>query len=361
MEQILYNHLVKLRVEAKNSEEHIYLEKQLEKYEEILKKSDKRFVILPIKYHEVWRQYKSHEAVDWVAEDIRLDKDFHDWNTKLNADERWFITYILAFFASFDGIVNENLTERFMSEVQIPEARAFYAFQIRIETVHSEVYSRLIEAYVSDPTEQEKVFNALEHFPSIRKMADWAMKWTQSDLPFNRRILAYTCIEGIMFSGPFSAIYWLKKRGLMAGLTHSNELISRDEGLHMAFGVLIHNLLKYPADNDTIIEIVSETVALCHEFISESLPCSLIGMNQKDMNTYIEFVADRLLTQLSVPKIYNVSNPFVGWMELISMENKTNFFEKPVAEYNKATTNYGIINKTSTGGDVKNSELLEDF
>lgn len=342
----------------RSSDELSHLERQLEKYEEILIKTEKRFVILPIRYHEVWRQYKSHEAVDWVAEDIRLEKDLIDWNTRLTNDERYFIKYILAFFASFDGIVNENLTERFMSEVQIPEARAFYAFQVRIETVHSEVYSRLIEAYITDPEEQSIVFNALSHFPSIRKMADWAIKWTHSTLPFNRRILAYTCIEGIMFSAQFAAIFWLKKRGLMAGLTHSNELISRDEGLHMAFGVLMHSLLKYKADIGTIHDIVRESVSLCHEFISESLPVSLIGMNAGEMSQYIEYVADRLLTQLNVSKLYNVQNPFVGWMELISMENKTNFFEKPVAEYQKATTNFSIINKT---GATSSKEILDDF
>ena len=341
----------------RSSDELIYLENQLEKFEEILIKTEKRFVILPIRYHEVWRQYKSHEAVDWVAEDIRLEKDIHDWNNKLNANERQFITYILAFFASFDGIVNENLTERFMSEVQIPEARAFYAFQVRIETVHSEVYSRLIETYITDPSEQEKVFNALENFPAIRKMADWAFKWTNSKLPFNRRILAYTCIEGIMFSAQFASIFWLKKRGLMAGLTHSNELISRDEGLHAQFGILMHSLLKYKADINTIHEIVSESVELCKEFIVESLPVSLIGMNSKEMMQYIEYVADRLLSQMNVEKLYNSKNPFNDWMTLISMENKTNFFEKPVAEYSKATANYDTINNTKSS----NLEILEDF
>ena len=335
----------------------LHIEKELEKYEPLLIENNNRFVILPINYHDIWKMYKKHQSTYWVAEEIDLLKDIDHWNKELSPNDRHFITYVLAFFASFDGIVNENLTERFMSEVQIPEARSFYGFQIMIENVHSEVYSLLIDTFISDPLEKDKIFKAIENFPSIKKMAQWAIKWTKSDLPFNRRILAYTCIEGIMFSGPFSSIYWIKKRGIMPGLTFSNELISKDEGLHMEFGILMHNSLKYPANTNIIHEIVTECVDLCREFINESLPCKLIGMNSNDMTQYIEYVADRLLIKLGAPKIWNSTNPFVGWMEMISLETKTNFFERKVAEYSKSKSNMDII----TGTTNNTNTILEDF
>lgn len=336
----------------------LHIEKKLEQFEPLLIENKDRFVLLPINYHDIWQMYKKHQSTYWVAEEIDLLKDIDHWNKDLSPNDRHFITYVLAFFASFDGIVNENLTERFMSEVQIPEARTFYGFQVMIENVHSEVYSLLIDTFISDPIEKAKVFKAIENFPSIKKMAEWALKWAKSDLPFNRRILAYTCIEGIMFSGPFSSIYWIKKRGIMPGLTFSNELISKDEGLHMEFGILMHNSLKYPATTEVIHEIVTESVNLCREFISESLPCKLIGMNSTEMTQYIEYVADRLLTKLGAPKIWNSVNPFTGWMEMISLETKTNFFERKVAEYSKSKSNLDII---TGNNNTDNKTILDDF
>ena len=341
-----------------NNEYMIDIENKLQTFEPILTPNPQRFVLFPIQNHEIWQMYKKHESTFWVAEEIDLSKDLDHWYHRMNDNERHFIGHVLAFFASFDGIVNENLTSRFICEIQIPEARAFYGFQIMIENIHSEVYSLLIDTYISDPQEKHKFFHAIDNFPSVKKMADWAMKWTSSNVPFNQRILAYTCIEGIMFSGPFCAIYWLKKRELMPGLTYSNELIARDEGLHMDFGVLIHKCLKYPASIETTKEIVLEAVNLCREFICESLPCALIGMNSDEMSQYIEYVADRLLVKLIGEKMFNAKNPFVGWMELISIPAKTNFFERKVAEYVKSGTNYDIITGTTQSNK---SNLLDDF
>ena len=335
----------------------IDLELKLEKYEPLLTENPNRYVMFPIQYHDIWNMYKRHQSSMWVCEEVDLSGDVLQFETILTDNERYFITYVLAFFSCFDGIVNENLTERFMNEIQVPEARAFYGFQIMIENIHNEMYSLLINTFITDTEKKLKVFNALETFPSIKKMAQWAIKWLHSNLPFNRRILAYTCIEGIMFSAQFASINWFKRRGILNGLTFSNELISKDEGLHMEFGVLIHNSLKYPASVNIIHEIVSETVDLCKEFITESLPCALIGLNSQDMIQYIEFIADRLLIQLNAPQLYNTKNPFVGWMDMISLDHKTNFFERKVAEYSKANSNLKVIKNI----DSSKNELLDDF
>lgn len=303
--------------------------------EGILRENPNRFVLFPIQYHDFWEFYKKHEASFWTAEEIDLQSDIKDWNERLNEDERHFIVHVLAFFAASDGIVLENLAQRFMSEIQIPEARCFYGFQIAMENVHSETYSLLIDTYIKDSIEKKKLFEAVDHFPSVKKKADWAIKWINSTSSFAERVVAFAAVEGIFFSGSFCSIFWLKKRGLMPGLTFSNELISRDEGLHCDFACLLLNSLKNKPSNSLIQHIISDAVDVEREFICESLPCDLIGMNSKLMSQYIEFVADRLLVAMRVPKLYNAKNPF-EWMELISMQGKTNFFEKRVGEYAKS-------------------------
>ena len=300
--------------------------------EPILTEDDDRFVMFPLKYDDVWSMYKKQVDCFWRAEEVDLSKDMTHWQ-KLNDDERYFIKHILAFFAASDGIVLENLGMRFMSEVQVSEIRAFYGFQIAMENIHSEMYSLLIDTYVKDSTEKAKLFNAIENYPCIKKKADWAVKWIQDKRSsFATRLLAFACVEGIFFSGAFCSIYWLKKRGLMPGLTFSNELISRDEALHTEFAVLLFNKLQKKPSKKKITEIIKEAVAIEKEFICEALPCRLISMNSKLMSQYIEFVADRLACQLGCDKIYNTANPF-DFMELISVEGKTNFFEKRVGEY----------------------------
>lgn len=302
----------------------------------ILAPNDDRFVIFPIQYQQIWDMYKKHMAVFWTAEEIDLSADIKDWES-LNPDEQHFISHILAFFAASDGIVNENLALRFYNDVQIPEARCFYGFQIAMENIHSETYSLLIDTYVSDNKEKNKLFKAVEHLPCVAKKANWAMKWINSDKSFAHRLVAFAAVEGIFFSGSFCSIFWLKKRGLMPGLSTSNEFISRDEGLHCEFACMIHDLLteEEKLDTSTIVEIMTEAVEIEKEFITEALPVSLIGMNAKLMREYIEFVADHWLVRLGAPKQYNTANPF-EWMELISLEGKTNFFEKRVSEYQKA-------------------------
>lgn len=332
------------------------LELKLEKYEPILIENKNRYVMFPIQYHDAWNMYKKHHSSMWVCEEVDLSNDISQFEKLLTDNEKYYITYVLAFFSCFDGIVNENLTERFMSEIQVPEIRAFYGFQIMIENVHNEMYSLLIDTFISND-KKDFVFNAIENFPAIKKMANWAIKWIHSKLPFNRRILAYTCIEGIMFSAQFASINWFKKRGILNGLTFSNELISKDEGLHMEFGVLMHNTLKYPASIEIIHEIVSETVSLCKEFVTESLPCALIGMNSNDMIQYIEYISDRLLIQLNAPVLFNSKNPFTGWLDMISLDHKTNFFERKVAEYSKANSNLEIINNMT----IDKNEILDEF
>jgi ribonucleoside-diphosphate reductase subunit M2 len=300
--------------------------------EPLLVPDDNRFVMFPIKHNDIWEMYKKQIDCFWRAEEIDLSKDLTNWES-LNADERHFISMILAFFAASDGIVLENLASRFMSEIQVSEARAFYGFQIAMENIHSETYSLLIETYIKDKDEKSRLFNAIEHFPCIKKKSDWAQKWIHDNRSsFATRLVAFACVEGIFFSGAFCSIYWLKKRGLMSGLTFSNELISRDEALHCEFAILLYSKLLKKVDKARIHELIKEAVDIETEFICEALPCRLIGMNSELMSQYIRFVADRLCVQLGYKKIYNVSNPF-DFMELISLEGKTNFFERKVGEY----------------------------
>ena len=300
--------------------------------EPLLKEDESRFVMFPVQYGDIWEMYKKQVDCFWRAEEVDLSKDMTSWE-KLNDDERYFIKMIIAFFAASDGIVLENLGMRFMSEVQVSEARAFYGFQIAMENIHSEMYSLLIDTYIKNKEEKTKLFTALENFPCIRKKADWAIKWINDKRStFGTRLLAFACVEGIFFSGAFCSIYWLKKRGLMPGLTFSNELISRDEALHTEFAVLLFNKLNKKPSKKKIKSIIKEAVDIESEFICEALPCRLVGMNADLMKQYIEFVADRLCVQLGGDKIYDASNPF-DFMEMISIEGKTNFFEKRVGEY----------------------------
>lgn len=310
----------------------------------ILKSNDQRFVLFPLKYHSVWEMYKKHMAVFWTAEEIDLVPDLVDWE-KLNKDEKHFITHVLAFFAASDGIVNENLALRFYNDVQIPEARCFYGFQIAMENIHSETYSLLIDTYVKDSKEKDRLFHATKHLDCVAKKADWALRWIKSDKSFAHRLVAFAAIEGIFFSGSFCSIYWLKKRGLMPGLCTSNEFISRDEGLHCEFACLIHSLLtpEEQVSTEVITQIITEAVAIEKEFITEALPVSLIGINADLMKQYIEFVADVWLSRLGAPVYYNSQNPF-EWMELISLEGKTNFFEKRVSEYQRP----GVLSDKNT-------------
>lgn len=302
--------------------------------EPLLQENPKRFVIFPIQYHDLWKMYKKAEASFWTAQEVDLSKDLNDWR-KLKPEEKRFVSHVLAFFAASDGIVNENLAERFYREVQISEARCFYGFQIAIENIHSEMYSLLIDTYIANPFEKQKLFDAIETLPCVKKKADWAIAWIKTrDASFGERLVAFAAVEGIFFSGSFAAIFWLKKRGLMPGLTFSNELISRDEGLHCDFACTMMNHLKIKPSEQKIIQIVSDAVEIEQEFLTEALPVALIGMNNQLMKQYIEFVADRLLQELNCKKIYRVENPF-DFMEFISLEGKTNFFEKRVSEYQK--------------------------
>jgi ribonucleoside-diphosphate reductase subunit M2 len=301
----------------------------------LLAPDDNRFVMFPIKFDDIWKMYKKQMDCFWRAEEIDLSKDLTHWES-LNGDEKHFISMILAFFAASDGIVLENLASRFMNEVQISEARAFYGFQIMMENVHSETYSLLIESYIKNKEEKTKLFNAITNFPCIKKKSDWAQKWIHDNRSsFSTRLVAFACVEGIFFSGAFCSIYWLKKRGLMPGLTFSNELISRDEALHTEFAILLYSKLNKKTEKYRVYEIIKEAVEIETEFICQALPCKLIGMNSEMMIQYIKFVADRLILQIGYKKIYNVTNPF-PWMELISLEGKTNFFERHVSEYSLA-------------------------
>lgn len=309
--------------------------------EPLLQEDVNRYVMFPIKDQDIWKMYKKQEDLFWRAEEIDLSKDNKDWET-LNDDEKHFISMILAFFAASDGIVLENLGVRFMGEVQLSEARAFYGLQIAMESIHSITYSTLIDTYIKDKEQKHKLFNALNEYECIKKKGQWAIKWINDKKSnFATRLVAFACIEGIFFSGAFCAIYWMKKRGLMPGLTFSNELISRDEALHTEFAVLLHSKLEKPLKKQKIHEIISEAVAIELEFINDALPCRLIGMNQVLMKQYIEFVADRLSVQLGGDKIYESKNPF-DWMENISIETKTNFFEDRVSEYSLTTKNSKI-------------------
>lgn len=302
--------------------------------EKILVENKNRFVLFPLQHHDIWNYYKKAEASFWTAEEIDLSADLADWE-KLNEGEKHFVKHVLAFFAASDGIVNENLAENFVSEVQYTEAKFFYGFQIMMENIHSETYSLLIDTYIKDKAEQNHLFNAIDTVPAVQKKAEWALKWIGSE-SFVERLIAFAAVEGIFFSGSFCSIFWLKKRGLMPGLSFSNELISRDEGLHTDFAVhLYNNHIENKLSKDRLIEIIGSALEIEKEFISESLPVSLIGMNSDLMKQYLEYVSDRLLIDLGVGKIYNSENPF-DFMKNIAMENKTNFFEKRVSEYSKS-------------------------
>lgn len=309
--------------------------KENEMEDPLLTPTDRRFVLFPIKYESIWRMYKKAESSFWTAEEVDLSADLEDWNTKLNDGERKFVTHVLAFFAASDGIVNENLVLRFANEIQAPEARAFYGFQVMIENIHSEMYSLLIETYVRDAEEKARLFNAVNTIPTVEKKARWALKWINDENScFATRLVAFACVEGIFFSGSFAAIFWLRHRGLMFGLGFSNELISRDEGLHTDFACMLHGMLVNRCSYATVLNIVIEAVAIEKEFFTEGLPVDLIGMNSNLMCEYIEFVADALLVNLNFPKYYRTSNPF-DFMENISLRGKTNFFERRVGDYQK--------------------------
>ncbi len=321
--------------------------------EPILKENKDRFVLFPIEKDDIWQFYKKAEASFWTAEEIDLSQDLKDWSN-LNDGEKHFITHVLAFFAASDGIVNENLAENFVSEVQYTEAKFFYGFQIAIENIHSETYSLLIDTYVKDAAEKDRLFHAIETIDCVKKKAEWALRWIDNG-SFAERLIAFAAVEGIFFSGSFCSIFWLKKRGLMPGLTFSNELISRDEGLHCDFACLLYNnhlINKLPVE--TLQTIIKDAVEIEKEFVTDAIPVKLIGMNAELMCQYIEFVADRLLVELGSPKIYNVTNPF-DFMEMISLQGKTNFFEKRVAEYQKA----GVMNTEAE--DSPKFSLDEDF
>jgi ribonucleoside-diphosphate reductase beta chain len=313
--------------------------------EPILKENKNRFVLFPIEHEDIWQAYKTQQAMIWTAEEIEFQQDITDWETKLTDDERFFIKHVLAFFAASDGIVNENLAENFVTEVQYTEAKFFYGFQIAMENVHSETYSLMIDTYIKDSKEKDYLFNAIETFPPVRKKADWALEWIDNG-SFAERLIAFAAVEGIFFSGSFCSIFWMKKRGLMPGLTFSNELISRDEGLHMEFAVLLYNnhlINKLPKEK--VQHIITTAVEIEKEFVTESLPVRLIGMNADLMSQYIEFVADRLLMELGHDKVYNATNPF-DFMDMINLQGKTNFFEKRVGEYQKAGVKSGTDNQT---------------
>jgi ribonucleoside-diphosphate reductase beta chain len=321
-----------------------------DKDEILLKHNSKRFVLFPIEYNNIYELYKKAESSFWTANEIDLSKDITDWN-KLNKDEQHFIKNIIGFFAGSDGIIMENLAARFMNEVQIPEARAFYSYQIFNESIHSETYSLLIDTYIKDNDEKNLIFNSIENIPSVSKKASWAYKWIQNeDVSFATRLISFAIVEGIFFSGSFCAIYWIKKRGLMPGLTFSNELISKDEGMHCEFAILLYSMIKNRVDESIVHQIFNEAVLIEKEFITDSIPCNMIGMNSELMKQYIEFVSDRLLIQLGYNKIWNSENPF-DFMEMISLRPKSNFFEVRVGEYSKSK-----ISELSN-----NFEMSDDF
>jgi ribonucleoside-diphosphate reductase beta chain len=318
--------------------------------EVLLRENKDRFVILPINYPRIWEMYKKHEASFWTAEEIDLSDDLKHWEN-LNSGEKHFISHILAFFAASDGIVNENLAVNFMSEVQVPEARCFYGFQIMMENIHSETYALLIDTYIKDPAEKDRLFHAIDTVPAVQKKAEWALKWINNGT-FAQRLVAFAAVEGIFFSGSFCSIFWLKKRGLMPGLTFSNELISRDEGMHCEFACLLYSMLSEKLSKAEATKIITDAVEIEKEFVTDALPVSLIGMNAKLMSQYIEFVADRWLVELGYDRVYNATNPF-DFMEMISLQGKTNFFEKRVGDYQK--------NGVLSSSESKAFSLDEDF
>ncbi|KAK7395911.1 hypothetical protein VNO78_16515 [Psophocarpus tetragonolobus] len=323
--------------------------------EPLLAPNADRFCMFPIQFPQIWEMYKKAEASFWTAEEVDLSQDIRHWES-LTDGERHFVTHVLAFFAASDGIVLENIAGRFMKEIQVAEARAFYGFQIAIENIHSEMYSLLLETYIKDSEEKQKLFHAIDTIPCVAKKAQWALRWIESSDSFAERLVAFACVEGIFFSGSFCAIFWLKKRGLMPGLTFSNELISRDEGLHCDFACLLYSLLRHKLSDERVREIVREAVDIEREFVCDALPCALVGMNGDLMSQYIEFVADRLLAELGCGKVYNVPNPF-DWMELISLQGKTNFFEKRVGEYQKAS----VMSSLNGDGGSYVFKMDEDF
>jgi len=324
----------------------------MQQEEVLLKENKDRFVLLPIKYPEIWEMYKKTEASFWTAEEIDLSDDQKHWDN-LNDGERHFISHILAFFSASDGIVNENLAVNFMREVQLPEARCFYGFQIMMENIHSETYALLIDSYIKDPVEKDRLFHAIETVPCVKKKAEWALRWIDGG-NFAERLVAFAAVEGIFFSGSFCSIFWLKKRGLMPGLTFSNELISRDEGMHCEFACLLYRMLENKLSEEKVQGIIRDAVEIEKEFVTDALPVALIGMNAKLMSQYIEFVADRWLVELGYNKIYNTTNPF-DFMEMISLQGKTNFFEKRVGDYQKS----GVL--TSSENNASAFSLDDDF
>ncbi|GAV60902.1 Ribonuc_red_sm domain-containing protein [Cephalotus follicularis] len=329
--------------------------KEEEEQEPILMEQNQKFCMFPIRYQPLWEMYKKAEASFWTAEEVDLSQDRQQWEA-LSDSEKHFISHVLAFFAASDGIVLENLAARFLNDVQIPEARAFYGFQIAMENIHSEMYSLLLETYIKDSKEKHRLFNAIENIPCVARKANWALEWIQSSSTFAERLVAFACIEGIFFSGSFCAIFWLKKRGLMPGLTFSNELISRDEGLHCDFACLLYSFLRTQLHLQKVQHIVHEAVEIETEFVCEALPCALIGMNSALMSQYIKFVADRLLVALGYQKKYDVENPF-DWMEIISLQGKANFFERRVGDYQKASVMCSLEN----GGKNYVFKLDDDF
>ena len=336
----------------KNDVKLIYIIDTMDQFEPILKENKDRFVMFPIQHNDIWAFYKKSEASFWTAEEIDLGADLWDWENKLNDDERHFVKHVLAFFAASDGIVNENLAENFLREVQYPEARSFYGFQLMMENIHSETYSLLIDGYIKDPMEKDGLFHAIDTLPCVKKKADWALNWIDNG-SFAEKLVAFAAVEGIFFSGSFCSIFWLKKRGLMPGLTFSNELISRDEGLHCDFACLLYTKhIINKLSKETVQKIITDAVDIEKEFVTDALPVKLIGMNAVMMAQYIEFVADRLLVELGNPKVYNVSNPF-DFMDMINLQGKTNFFEKRVGEYQKA----GVLQ----GNEATKFKLDEDF
>ncbi len=321
--------------------------------EELLLRENKdRFVLLPIKYPAIWEMYKKSEASFWTAEEIDLSDDQKHWDN-LNSGERHFISHILAFFSASDGIVNENLAVHFMSEVQLPEARCFYGFQIMMENIHAETYALLIDTYIKDPEEKDHLFHAIDTVPAVKRKAEWALRWIENG-SFAERLVAFAAVEGIFFSGSFCSIFWLKKRGLMPGLTFSNELISRDEGMHCEFACLLYSMLENKLSEEQVHGIIRDAVEIEKEFVTDALPVNLIGMNAKLMQQYIEFVADRWISELGYKKIYHATNPF-DFMEMISLQGKTNFFEKRVGDYQKS----GVL--TATEDKAQAFSLDEDF
>ncbi|CAG0920787.1 unnamed protein product [Notodromas monacha] len=329
--------------------------------EPLLRDNPNRFVLFPIQHHDIWQMYKKAEASFWTAEEVDLSKDFQHWES-LKPEEREFISHILAFFAASDGIVNENLVERFAQEVTASEARCFYGFQIAIENIHSEMYSLLIDTYIKDSSERDRLFNAIETMPCVKKKADWAMHWIGNKSPYAERVVAFAAVEGIFFSGSFASIFWLKKRGLMPGLTFSNELISRDEGMHCDFACLMFRKLVRKPSKARVTQIIQEAVEIEKEFLTDALPVRMIGMNCDLMAQYIEFVADRLLLELGCPKVFMSENPF-DFMENISLEGKTNFFEKRVGEYKKFGVAVSGDGSANSGAGLQNRKftLDEDF